>query len=144
MFLVTYVGSTKRLRSFQIGNVALGLATPTVLIRESVNQTSKGVAVSTFSFMMGAQLTGMQSHARVAGRVAIGLITGCFAAWGTYMAWLWWHGLSVLPRTDCGDESAFFWTKASMWHWYCTCMKVLSTTHLVAFGLGKVISVLLQ
>lgn len=137
LILASFLGSMKRLRAFHLSNAALGIATFIVLINESVKKDIKGVEVATFTWTMVSLLVSMNYSAAGLGLGPLVVVRLSAATLVIYLTWFWYHGLDVLPRTDCRDEFVFCFAKVSLWHKYRTFSKVVFTISALGVALSK-------
>ncbi|RYN23746.1 hypothetical protein AA0114_g12824 [Alternaria tenuissima] len=107
-----------------------------VLIRETALGRIQGVEVAAFLWMIFAQFAFIIDLDRLNANFGLNYLTMVAStAFTFYLAWFWYRGLDTLPRTSCADEYTWLFAKVSIYHWYRTFQKVLTTFLCITLGL---------
>ncbi|KAF2810533.1 uncharacterized protein BDZ99DRAFT_476685 [Mytilinidion resinicola] len=112
--------ASRNRRFFRIASAALGASTFIVLAMQTAKQQVFGVEVNTILWVLGLQLMGTATppSAIAIDIFALAKSMLLYFPLAIYQLWFFFHGLDVLPRTECPDEYAFFFAKVSLWHWF--------------------------
>ncbi|KAF2499626.1 hypothetical protein BU16DRAFT_278437 [Lophium mytilinum] len=112
--------ASRNRRFFRIASAALGASTFIVLAMQATKRQVFGVEVNTILWVLGLQLMGTATPPSVISIdfLALAKSTVLYFPLAIFQLWFFFHGLDVLPRTECPDEYAFFFAKVSLWHWF--------------------------
>ena len=107
------------LRFFRVANVSLLAAMIVVVLVKVADRTLLGVEIVTILIILGIQELNIQiafgNTALSKYSEALGIFQLAYSlGFGGFMVWFWFVGLDVLPRSNCPDEYAFVFAKASL------------------------------
>jgi predicted histidine transporter YuiF (NhaC family) len=131
---VTLLGKESYSKYYRLSNIAMLLSIIIVVLKQSVNRSVMGVEVAFISWIISTTLMSVSTSKLDKFYVCVYVAIGCM--YSVYMAWFYYHGLDLLPKSTCADEYEFFFSKVSLWHWYRTFNKVIFTIVCLLSALG--------